>query len=129
MNGGAISWSSKKEQTVAKSSTEAEYMARSFAANEAIWLKGLNQELDFNGVNNMTIHCDNKGALDLTMNSNHHQKTKHIVIQYHFIRDCILKGEILFKGVVSKEMVADCLAKGLGGEANTHCAHAMGLSV
>ena len=51
----------------------------------------------------MTIYCDNKGTVDFTMNSNHHQKTKHIAIQYHFVRNRVRKEEISVKSVTSKE--------------------------
>lgn len=124
MSDAARSWSSKKEPTVAKSSMEAEYMALSFAASEGIWLKGLCAEFNPTGTQCMTIYCDNKGAVDLSKNMNHHPRTKPISIQHHFIRDRVTKGDISVFKIASKEMVADCITKGLGRKDNNRCANA-----
>ena len=87
LSGAAVSWNSKKQPTVTKSTTEAEYMALSVAAAEAIWLKGLLLELMPSAPDFVKIYCDNKRAVDLSKNPGFRPKTKHIGIQHHFIRE------------------------------------------
>ena len=82
-----ISWFNKKQRSMALSSVEAEYMATSLASCEAIWLRKMltgifGQELD-----PIVIHCDNKSCIKLSENPVFHDRSKHIEIGYHFIRD------------------------------------------
>jgi nanoRNase/pAp phosphatase (c-di-AMP/oligoRNAs hydrolase) len=81
------------------------------------------------GTRCITIYCDKKGAVDLSKNMNHHPRTKPISIQHHFIRDRVTKSDISVFKIASKEMVADCITKGLGREDNNRCAKALGLYV
>ncbi|KAK9745598.1 hypothetical protein QE152_g6778 [Popillia japonica] len=75
---GAISWSSKKKETVALSTTEAEYMGLSTTCQEVLWLRMLAQEIDATAVSQPTIvYCDNKSAIDLAETSAYRQRTKH----------------------------------------------------
>ena len=127
LSGAAISWNSKKQPTVAKSTTEAEYMALSMAATEAIWLKGLHKELVPQASDVVEIFCDNKGAIDLARNPGYRPKTKHIAVQHHFIRDRIAIGDILVKQIETTNMVADCLTKGLCKDLHNKCISGMGL--
>lgn len=124
---GAVSWSCKKQPTVAKSTTEAEYMAMSMATSEAIWLKGLHDELCSKISDSVEISCDNKGAIDLAKNPGFRPKTKHIGIQHHFIRDRIDIGEIKVKAISTNEMIADCLTKALPKDKFQTCVFHMGL--
>ena len=84
IGGATVSWSSKKQATVAKSTTEAEYVALSFAAQEAIWLRRLLADIGFGDLNPTVIYEDNNGAIDLSKNPKHHNRTKHIDIAYLF---------------------------------------------
>jgi hypothetical protein len=127
LSGAAISWNSKKQPTVAKSTTEAEYMALSMAATEAIWLKGLHKELVPQASDVVEIFCDNKGSIDLSRNPGYRPKTKHIAVQHHFIRDRIAIGDILVKQIETTNMVADCLTKGLFKDVHNKCISGMGL--
>ena len=111
LSGAAVSWNSKKQPTVAKSTTEAEYMALSMAASEAVWLKGIYEKLIPGALEVLKIHCDNKGAIDLARNPGYRPRTKHISIQHHFIRDRINAGDIRVEKVASEDMTADCLTK------------------
>ena len=92
---GIISWSSKKQSSVALSSTEAEYMAMSHACKEAVWLRRL-----FDGVGAKmedgptVLHVDNEGAIKLAKNQTFHGRTKHIVTHHHFIREKVDEGVI-----------------------------------
>jgi hypothetical protein len=110
--GGAVSWASKLQPTVAASTTEAEYMAAAHAAKEALWLKKL--LICFGqGSQNVPIqmHADNQAALAIMKNPTSHQRAKHIDIQHHFVRDRVQRGEIKFDHVESKANLADMLTK------------------
>lgn len=84
-----ISWESKKQSTTALSSTEAEYMSMSNASKEAIYLRRLLQELGFLENESVTLHVDNQGALKLAVNPVYHNRSKHIDVKYHHIRDVV----------------------------------------
>jgi hypothetical protein len=113
MNSGAVSWVSKKQQTVAKSTTEAEYMALSQASCEAIWIRSFLKEIGSHKEEPILIYGDNQGALKLAQNPQYHNRTKHIDIVYHFIRERISKGEIKVEFIPTKEMIADILTKAM----------------
>ena len=109
-----ISWSLKLQKSVALSSCEAEYMALKEASKELIWLKSFFSQIELlKSYRVDKIYCDNKSAIDLSKNPEHHARTKYIDIQYHFVRDCI-KQE-MFKSVYinTKEQLADALTKAL----------------
>jgi hypothetical protein len=91
---GAISWSSKRQPTVALSSCEAEYMGQTQAAKEAIWLRDLLENLTASPeeLQATIVYCDNQGAIALAKNPQFHARTKHIDIQHHFVRERLLKG-------------------------------------
>lgn len=84
-----MSWSSKKQKVVSKSSTEAEYRALSLGATEVIWLKSLLSELEIELSQIRLMWCDNKSAIALAENPVFHGRTKHIEIDVHFIREKI----------------------------------------
>ena len=121
----AISWSSKRQATVALSTCEAEYMGQTQAAKEAIWLSGLLNELQPPGMTEVAtgapayclaatvIYCDNQGAQALARNPTSHARSKHIDIQQHFIRDKVTDGTLDLQHVSSDNQVADGLTKPL----------------
>ena len=112
--GGAVSWSSKKQRTVALSSTEAEYMAATQATKEAIWFRRLLKEIGYFTSNiPTTIFADNQGCIALAKNLAYHARTKHIDVQHHFIREKVEDGEIELIYCSTKEMVADILTKSI----------------
>ena len=107
-----VSWKSKKQPIVALSSCEAEYISVTYAIQEGVFLQQLIDEMGINSVsNNVILHVDNKGAIDLSKNPVHHQRTKHISIRYHFIRSKILDGSFVLLYVPSKENIADMFTK------------------
>jgi hypothetical protein len=114
MAGAAISWSSKLQSTPALSSTEAEYVAGSRAAQEAIWLRSLLEELGFSESEPTHLLCDNQGALALARNPVNHPRTRHIQLRFHFIRKAVARKQIFLEYCPTDEMVADVLTKGLG---------------
>uniref|UniRef100_A0A7C8YK69 Reverse transcriptase Ty1/copia-type domain-containing protein n=1 Tax=Opuntia streptacantha TaxID=393608 RepID=A0A7C8YK69_OPUST len=87
-----ISWKSKKQSTVSKSSTEAEYRAMSQAAAEVTWLVRLLSELGVPHTHPVTLHCDNQSALQIAKNPIFHERTKHIEVDCHFTRAKVLEG-------------------------------------
>lgn len=91
--GNTISWRSGLQHIVALSTTEAEYMALVEAAKEALWLKGIAGELGFLQ-EQVEIFCDSQSAICLAKNSVHHERTKHIDVRYHFIRDVVADGSL-----------------------------------
>ncbi|PKU76544.1 Retrovirus-related Pol polyprotein from transposon TNT 1-94 [Dendrobium catenatum] len=111
MGPNLISWSVEKQITVAKSSTEAEYHALSAATSEAIWLCRLSAELQLPQASPTIIHCDNISAIAITKNSVFHARTKHIEIDYQFIREHITDGNIHIQHISSQEQVADIFTK------------------
>ncbi|GAA5905630.1 hypothetical protein JCM5296_000533 [Sporobolomyces johnsonii] len=115
----AISWLSRRQRSVAISSTEAEYMALSEAAREAIWLRSLLVDLGFPPTSPTTIRGDNSGSLLLSSHPTSHSRTKHIAVHYHFTRDQVEEGTLVLKWVPTDEMVADVFTKGLGGVKHT----------
>ena len=112
MNGGCISWRSKKQRTVALSSTEAEYMALTEAVQEAIWLKAFLCELGEMSLSDaVKIHEDNQGSIALAKNPECHKRTKHIDIRYHFVREKVEDGQVVLQYCPTKEMKADLMTK------------------
>ena len=110
---GAITWRSKKQQVVALSSTEAEYVALSEAAREACWLRSLFKELGYEQNYPTQIHGDNEGALAMAKNPQFHQRAKHIDIKWHSIRQMIKRKKIQVESCRGQQQTADVLTKAL----------------
>jgi hypothetical protein len=110
--GGSISWASTKQKTVATATVVAEYVALTPAIKEALWLKQLFEEISI-PIGSIEVKTDAQGAMDLATNARFSQKTKHIDIRHHFIRDHINTKEIDLKHVPTREMTADILTKPL----------------
>lgn len=109
-----ISWKSKKQNTVSKSSAEAEYRSMEKAIAQIIWLIGLYEELGMQLKLPVKLYCNSKAALQITANPIYHERTKHIEIECHFIKEKIQGGLICTKHEATNLHVADILAKGLG---------------
>ena len=125
--GGAVSWSSKKQSSVALSSMESEYIALLHALKEQIWIHRLLKELGYDVTNQNTIYTDSHSAIALANNPEHHARTKHIDIQYHFVRDCVEDGRLHLEYCPTEDMVADGLTKALGPEEHRKLAKMMGM--
>ena len=113
LSNAAVTWSSKKQPTVALSSAEAEYMALAHAAKEAIWLWTLLSELGYPVSSPSHIHCDNHSTITLAKDPTFHARSKHIDIHHHFIRDHIENQNLITPYVATDDNVADILTKGL----------------
>ena len=108
LGGCLISWFSKKQNSVALSTTEAEYVAAGSCCAQVLWMK---QQLEDYGliVCKIPIKCDNTSAINLSKNPVHHSRTKHIEIRHHFIRDHVLRGDVALEYVNTKERLADMI--------------------
>jgi len=109
----SISWSSKKQPTVATSLVKAEYIALASAIKKAVWLHTLLEELDFSQITATIINVDNQDCIVLAYNSIGYSHAKHIDIWHHFIQECIEQGEVAFQYISTKEMLADIFTKAL----------------
>ncbi|CAJ2644808.1 unnamed protein product [Trifolium pratense] len=108
-----ISWKSKKQNVVSRSSSEAEYRALAQATCEAQWLKYLLHDFNIPHSTPIVLYCDNKSALHIAANPVFHERTKHIELDCHVVREKLQTGLIHLLPVSSKEQVADILTKSL----------------
>jgi hypothetical protein len=111
-----VSWYSKKQSVVAQSAAEAEYYSAVAAANEAIWIKQLIEDLGFKQ-GTITLFEDNQACIALTKNPEDHKRTKHIQVKYHVIRDYVSKNLIKFVYCSTQNQLADMFTKGISGSA------------
>lgn len=126
--GAAISWASKKQQTIALSSTEAEYMSLAYSIQEALWLKQLEESFwPETAGTSLCMYCDNQSAISLSGNETYHARSKHIDVRYHFLREKIACKQISVHYKKTEDMVADVLTKGLHRPKHEAFCIAMGL--
>lgn len=119
LNKNTVSWCTKKQSSTALSSAEAEYMAIASVAQEVIWMKQFLSEL-FNLpskiiINDSDIYSDNTSAITISKNDTHHERTKHIDIKYHFIREGQKNNKFQIKWLSTKLQIADVFTKGVYG--------------
>jgi hypothetical protein len=118
---------SKRQVVVALSTTKVEYMEATHASKEEIWLQrlclgiGLVQQ-------DVRIDCDSQSAIFLAKNLTYHSKTKHIDIQYHFVRDMVEENKVLMMKVDTLKNVADSLTKSVSTENFSWCRGSMGIA-
>ncbi|KAH9681067.1 Integrase catalytic domain-containing protein [Citrus sinensis] len=106
----AVSWVSKLQTVVALSTTEAEYMAATQACKESIWIQRLLEELG-HGQEKISVFGDSQSALHIARNPAFHSRTKHIGVQYHFVREVVEDGSVDLQKIHTKENLADVLTK------------------
>lgn len=111
--GGAITWRSKKQTTIALSSTEAEYVALSEATREICWLRSLYDELGFRQDSPSNLKGDNDGSIAMARNPQFHKRAKHIATRWHWIRDMVEEGFVSITSCRDPEQTADVLTKAL----------------
>jgi hypothetical protein len=112
-SGGAITWKSKKQSVIALSTTESEYVALSEAGREAIWLRNLYGELGFPQSTAVIIKGDNDGSVILSHNPQFHQRSKHIAIRHHWVRDLVSNQILDIQSCSDAEQTTDVLTKAL----------------
>ena len=129
LNGAAVSWKSSKQATVADSTTEAEYIAASDAAKEAVWLKKFIGELGVvpSIANPIALYCDNNGAIAQAKEPRSHQRSKHILRKFHLIREIIERGDVKICRVPTDDNIADPLTKPLPQSKHDYHTRGMGI--
>lgn len=126
----AISWSSKRQPTVALSTCEAEYIGQTQASKEAVWLRSLLAELSKVGERSLpttVIYSDNQGAIALAKNPQFHGRSKHIDIQHHYVREKVVDGTVELTYIDTSRQIADGLTKALPREPFERFRKALGL--
>ena len=122
LHGGPLSWNSRKQRTVALSTTEAEYMALSDCVKEALHWQRFVRELGFGESADLVVLCDNRSSLKLTENPVLRSRSKHIDIRHYFVRDALKEQRIKVDYVATESQVADFLTKGLLRSKHSWCA-------
>ena len=115
LGGAAVVWRSVKQSSIADSTVEAEYIATSEAAKEAVWLKNFLSDLEV--VPNMdkpiTLYCDNSGAVANSREPRSHKRGKHIEKKYHLIREIVNRGDVIVTKILTLDNLADPFTKSL----------------
>src|SRR6202522_3449770 len=127
INGGAVSWSAKRQEIISLSTTESEYIAATYAAKKALWLRQLILQLFGILLPATPLFCDNQSAIALAKEHQYHARTKHINVRFHFIRWIIEDGKLRLIYCPTDEMVADVLTKALVSTKVKHFASELGL--
>ena len=109
-------WRSKKQLVVPRSSAEAEYRAMAHGVCELLWFQTLLRDLGVSIDGPMKLYCDNKAAINIAHNPVQHDRTKHIEIDRHFIKEKLSEGLICMPFVKSDDQLADIFTKGLGSK-------------
>lgn len=101
-----MTWRSKKQPVVARSSAEAEYKGMAFGVCELLWLKNLLTELGFKPIGEMNLHCDNQSIIAIEHNPAQYDRTKHVEIDRHFIKEKLEATIISFPFVKSEDQLS-----------------------
>ena len=120
LGSSAIIWSSRKQGITALSSTEAEYVAATSSACQAVWLKRLIDNMGYLQDELIEILCDNRLAISITKNPTMHGRTKHMDIRFHFIRGLVADGKVILKHCRTDEQLADLFTKPLSVNKHNH---------
>ncbi|PRQ47582.1 putative RNA-directed DNA polymerase [Rosa chinensis] len=119
VGGNLVTWRSKKQKVVARSSAEAEYRGMAHGVCELLWLRNLLRDLGFKPKRAMNLYCDNKAAVDIAHNPVQHDRTKHVEVDRHFIKEKLDAKLISFPFVHSEEQLADVLTKAVSISLNS----------
>ena len=114
LNGGAVSWSSRRQDDIALSTAESEYVSLNEAAKEAVWVERFVGEIT-KEEESALLKCDNQSAIKVAANPEKHQKMKHVKKKHHWVRERMEEGEIKVEHVAGEDNVADLFTKPLPG--------------
>ena len=128
-NGAPIAWKSKKQEIVAQSTAEAEYVALFYATQDVIWIRNLLKELGEKDQKATIIFEDNQASIKISENPVHHPRTKHISTKYHFTREMIKNGQVKLQFCPTEVMIADVLTKPLARDRFQRLTKAIGMVV
>uniref|UniRef100_A0A5S6QB25 Reverse transcriptase Ty1/copia-type domain-containing protein n=1 Tax=Trichuris muris TaxID=70415 RepID=A0A5S6QB25_TRIMR len=128
LSGAAMSWNSKKQRTVALSTTEAEYMAMSHTIQEITWLRSLCDELSVCHGRSRLL-CDNSAAICISQGQDRSQRTKHIDIRHHFLKERVQAGDVSLVQITSDDNAADMLTKPLVAARLNECTKLVGMTL
>ena len=106
--GGAVSWKGNLQPVVALSTTKVEYIVVTEAIKEEIWLKGIIKELGIEQ-DQIIVFCDNQSAICLAKHQVYHERTKHIDVRMHFVRDVIAEGSVVVQKIPTEDNSADMI--------------------
>ena len=107
-----VSWKAKRQKTVSKSSAEVEYRALASISTEIVWLKNILTDFHISSPH-AVIYCDNQATIQIASNPSHHERTKHLDIDLHFVREHVEKGTIKLNHIRKHHQLADCFTKSL----------------
>ena len=113
LGSGVFSWASKKQERVAHSSAEAEYVSASEATKQVVWLRKVLEDMGEKQEMATVLFCDNKSAISMSKNSVFHSRTKHINLKHHYIREAVEDEEVQIKHVKTEDQLADIFTKAL----------------
>ena len=126
LGGCIVSWASKKQNSVALSTAEAEYVAAGSCGTQVLWIQ--HQMVDYGiSLNNTPILCDNTSAINLSKNPIQHSRTKHIDIRHHFLRDEVAKKTFTLHFIDTSKQLADIFTKPLSTERFTFLRRELGI--
>jgi hypothetical protein len=120
MTGGAVSWSSKRQGTVALSTVEAKYVTMSRCAQQMVWMHMWLDEVGVEHILPGIIRGDSRGAIALAKTTKDHGKVKHINIRHHYLRELVKSGAITFEQIPSTDNLADLFTKPLACDHHHH---------
>ncbi|KAL3749975.1 hypothetical protein ACJRO7_011017 [Eucalyptus globulus] len=127
VGGNLVSWKSKKQSVVARFSAESEYRAMAQVTCELVWIRQLLTKLGFKDLVPMTLWCDNKAAVHIASNPVFHERTKHIEVDCHFIREKLQSGVVLPSHIRTSKQLADIFTKSLGNGRIEHICNKLGM--
>jgi len=121
VGGNLVTWRSKKQSVVSRWSVEVEYRGMSIGVCELLWLKNLMKDLGFFQRTAMNLYCDNKSAIEIAHNHVQHDRTKHVEVDRHFIKEKLEAGIIQFPFIKSEFQLTDVLTKTVSSKVFTSC--------
>ena len=128
LNGSPVSWKTKKQATVSRSSAEAEYRSMATATSESVWLKCLLASLSVFIDQQMKLFCDSQATIHVAKNPVFYERTKHVEIDCHFVRESPVSGDLVLSYLPSKQQPADIFTRALGTKQFLHLRDKLGLN-